>query len=443
MFIEFQVGNFRSFRDVQKFTMQAAPKRANDGGMEEGNVFEVEGFRLLKSKAIYGSNASGKSNLSKAISAFALMVSYSVSREDLPKIIWNDRFQLLSEWDTQPVFFQYSFMVDSRTYRYGFQILAGSVTYEWLFGNGEGESESLYFMRNPEGLKIEEKYFPGSGIYMDLAFSGNGELFRSDSLFLTGAALNGNRFAANIRNFISSMISVDVTNEYPATQSAMNDLEKGTEEERKALIKLINAADTGIEDLKILKMSETLLEKHFTKDIQQRMNETQKENMQALFSFHSKYDENGNIVEQIPVPFGKWESQGTSKLFGIGSLILKSLRTGRTIIIDEFDTSFHPNLTLKFVQLYHSKETNPFNAQLIFITHDTALLRRADLRRDQICLVNKDHYGNSSLKTLIEYKGVRKDASYEKEYLNGRYDAVPFLNEIDWLLTKTKSNNGL
>ncbi len=443
MFIEFQVGNFRSFRDIQKFTLQAAPKRANDGGLEEGNVFEVDGIRLLKTKAIYGSNASGKSNLSKAISAFALMVSYSVSREDLPKIIWNDRFQLLSEWDTEPVFFQYSFLFERRTFRYGFQILAGSVTYEWLYGKGEGENEALYFMRNPEQLKIEEKYFPGSGIYMDLAFSGNGELFRSDSLFLTGAALNGNKFAASLRNMITSLISVDGANDQPATISAMRDLDTGTEEEKNALKQLIKAADTGIEDLRILKMSESLFEKHFTKDVRRKVNDNGKEDMQALFSFHPKYDEDGNMVEQIQVPFGKWESEGTAKLLAVGALVLKSLRFGRTLLIDEFDARFHPNLTLKIVQLYNSQKTNPLNAQLVFITHDSGLLRRADLRRDQICLVNKDRYGISTLKTLIEYKGVRKDASYEKEYLNGSYDAVPYLNEMDWVVTKNTSENGL
>ena len=91
----------------------------------------------------------------------------------------------------------------------------------------------------------------------------------------------------------------------------------------------------------------------------------------------------------------------------------------------------HPNLTLKIVSLFNNESTNPKNAQFIFATHDTGLLRRADLRRDQISLVNKDQYGISELSTLIEFKGVRKDSSYEKEYLNGTYSAVPFLDALD------------
>ena len=105
MFIEFQVGNFRSFRDINKLSLQASPLRPNDSGLEENNVFESSGFRLLKSKAIYGGNASGKSNLAKAIGAFTIMVSKSVSQEGIPKLIWDDRYKLISVWDSQPVFF--------------------------------------------------------------------------------------------------------------------------------------------------------------------------------------------------------------------------------------------------------------------------------------------------------------------------------------------------
>ncbi len=436
MLLEFQVGNFRSFRDTQKFSLRAAPLRANDGGLEEGNVFEANGCRLLKSKAIYGGNASGKSNLVKALSAFALMVSKSVSREGLAYRIWNDRFLLLTNWDDQPVFFQLSFIMDALTYRYGFQILNSKVVYEWLFGKGKDEIEDEYFMRTNDHLQIKEKYFAGSGAYTDLALSGENELFRPDSLFLTGAALNGNKFAANIRNLISSIILVDGVNDRGAVKAAIRDLDKGREEDKFALKHLLKAADTGIEDLELSETSNSFLELDFPKAILQPISNPDENQSQILYSFHSRYDVEGNIKEQFSVPFFQWESEGTAKLFGIGALVLKSLRQGRTMVIDEFDARFHPNLTLKIVQLFHSAKTNPRNAQLVFITHDSGLLRRADLRRDQICFVNKDRYGISSLRTLIEFKGVRKDASYEKEYLNGNYEGVPFLDEMDSVLTQ-------
>ena len=109
---------------------------------------------------------------------------------------------------------------------------------------------------------------------------------------------------------------------------------------------------------------------------------------------------------------------------------------GNTLVIDEFDARLHPNLTKKIVQIFNSIRTNPKGAQLIFVTHDSNLLNANVLRRDQICFVDKDKLGVSSLRTLVEFKGVRNDASFEKAYLNGEYGAVPFLNRFEQIFEK-------
>ena len=433
MFIEFQIGNFRSFRDIQRFSLQASLLRTNDSGLEEDNVFEASEFRLLKSKAIYGSNASGKSNLAKAICAFTLMVSKSVSKEDIPKIIWDDRFKLITEWDNQPVFFQYIFLVEGKVFRYGFQILDSKVSYEWLFGDVKGV-EKEYFMRNPEGLEVNENQFKGSELFIDQIKKGNNELFRQDSLFLTAAALNGNKLAKKLRDIIRGVITVDGVNDGDAILYAIHVLEEGTEEEKSSIKKLLSAADTGIEDLEIIEFQEGRSKKQLTKKTKEDINENNSKVLKGLFSLHSRYDEKGIFYDKISVPFGEWESEGTAKLLSIGALVLEALNNGRTLIVDEFDARFHANLTLKILELFHNKISNPRNAQLIFVTHDSGLLRRANLRRDQICFVNKDYFGLSSIRTLIEYKGVRKDASYEKEYLSGKYSAVPSLDKIDSII---------
>jgi uncharacterized protein len=428
MFIEFQVGNFRSFRDIQKFTMQAAPLRTNDSGDEEGNVFTSADIRLLKSKAIYGSNASGKSNLTLAFDRFVHMVIHSVSIEDIPKMIWSDSFKLISEWDDEPIFFQYIFSAKDKIYRYGFQILKERIIYEWLF-EIDGDNEKEYLMRNPTKYTVNKDNFIGTDTFIEQASHGKSELFREDALFLTAAALSGNIIASQIRNEFRVIMIVDGINDENVANFGMDILEKGTEKQKKALKNFINASDTGIERLELLETNEK--------------KDNNDEKSLSLFSSHIKYDENGKIKEELLVPFRKWESEGTTKLFGIGSVVLESLEKGRTLIIDEFDARFHPNLTLKIVELYNSPKTNPKNAQLIFVTHDTGLLRRAELRRDQICFVNKDKYGVSTLRTLVEFKGVRKDSSYEKEYLNGNYDAVPFLGKMDSVVTQNFEDNGL
>ena len=107
--------------------------------------------------------------------------------------------------------------------------------------------------------------------------------------------------------------------------------------------------------------------------------------------------------------------------------------------LSKFEIADYPLLTEKIISLFNSNLTNPKNAQLIFVTHDTNLLRPSVLRRDQICFVEKSNFGVSSITTLVEYKGVRNDASYEKEYLRGAFGAVPFLNLLD---IQFRKNNG-
>ncbi len=418
--------------------MQAAPLRTNDGGLEEGNVFHEDDLRLLKTKAIYGSNASGKSNLIEAMSAFYLMVLNSVSQEDLTKRLWNDRFKLLVGWESQPMFFQYIFVLDEIIFRYGFEILDSNIKTEWLFGKHKSASEKMYFMRNSREIKIDD-IFVGASIYTKQASKGNNELFRSDALFLTGAALNGNKIAARLRTAIREIYLIEGLTATKAIQYAFEVLEKGTEFEIKSLKDFLKSTDTGISDLEILDAPDSMTGYKSVQDIQK----DNKDNTKNLFVSHNRYNENGRVVDRIVEPFFQWVSKGTSKLLGISSLSLNALNERKSLIIDEFDARFHPNLTLKIVELFQSEETNPKNAQFIFITHDSSLLRRAKLRRDQICFVDKDKYGISTLRTLIEYKGVRKDASYEKEYLQGSYAGVPYLDELDSVITQTRHDNGI
>lgn len=426
MFIEFQVGNFRSFRDLQKFTLQAAKLRSNENGFEEGNVFESSGIRLLKSKAIYGANASGKSNIVKAIGAFTLLVNKSVSNEGLTKTIWDERFQKISDWDEQPIFFQYIFSKDEKVYRYGFQILNERISYEWLF-EGDDNQENEIFMRTPEKIKADENYFSNLLPMINSANNGKNEIFRNDSLFLTAAAINANNFAGNIRQEIQGLITVEGSEGEAPIWHAITILDKGTQEQKDNIINLMIAADTGLAGLKILEVPDKFIPQN--SDFQKEDKENKK--LKGLFSEHNKYDDDGNIESTILVPFGKWESNGTKKLFGLIALALDSLKEGAQLIIDEIDAKLHPNLTLKIVELFNNSSTNLKNAQLIFVTHDSSLLSRAKLRRDQICFIEKDKYGVSTVKTLINYKGVRKDESFEKEYLSGSYNAVPYLNKMD------------
>ncbi len=438
MFIKFEFGNFRSFRDKQKFSMEAMPLRPNDNGLSEDNVFHSVGLRLLKTKAVFGGNASGKSNLAKAIVAFQLMIMRSVQQENLPSQIWDDRFQLITDWDAQPIFFQYVFILEDNIYRYGFQILDGAISYEWLYAGSQGR-EIEYFLRSPEGLVVNHNEFPSAEQIFPQNFEADNELFRPDSLFLTAAALNNNKFLGKIRIEIRKIIFVHGGYDTSTVRYAMTKFINGPEEKKKALIELLAAADTGIEDMEIDELPDYLIDH----EVKSELGVKGDQKITSLFSFHSVFDWEGNRSRIKSVPFGEWESEGTGKFFGIGALVLDALADGRLIVIDEFDARLHPNLSLKIVELFQDKKTNPRNAQLIFVTHDSGLLRRAELRRDQICFVNKDQYGVSSVVNLVEFKGVRKDASYEKEYLNGSYTGIPNLDSVEHVVISANKNDGL
>lgn len=443
MFIEFQVKNFRSFRDLQKLTMQAAPLRANDNGMLEGNVFTINNFRLLKSKAIYGGNASGKSNISRAFASFVRMVEDSVALEKITNFIWTQRFQLGTLKD-EPVSFQYIFLLNERIFRYGFEIKDAVISKEWLYGSLDvNDEEQRYFTREEGGIVIDKTLFKGAELYIDQAMDGEGEVFRPDALFLTGAALNNVKLAVEIRNAIKGIFTVDGMDNEAVMNVAMRYWDRASKEERDSFKKLLKAIDPGIVDFELRDRSQSNFSSDYssqgsTTTINPLVNEKSKE----LYSVHLRFDEDGKVIGKVAAPFALWASQGTSRFFGIAVLILETLSKGQPMVFDEFDARFHPNLTLKIVELFHSESTNPHNSQLIFITHDTGLLRRAELRRDQICLVTKDHYGVSRLRTLIEYKGVRKDASYEKEYLQGNYGATPYLDDMDLAIIQNLSTHG-
>ena len=416
--------------------MRAAKFRKNDGGLEEGNVFTTNDLRMLKTKGIYGLNASGKSNIVRAMGLFQNMVLKSVNDENITSMIWDERFALITDWDDEPVFFQLVFLENDIIYRYGFQVKENIVNEEWLFML-TGNSEVKLFTRGADGVAVNSTYFEGGEDYVKLTKTGNHEVFRPDTLFLTGAALMGNKQAKEIRDAIRNIIFIDGMDDTLSFFISMKNIENVTDKEKSILIELLKEAETGIIDLKIVDATDNLYLKTSESKILQGANKkNENKNVKMLISFKNRYDEEGNLIEQVGRPFFLWESEGTKKWFGLSSLILDTLKTGKTLIIDEFDTRFHPNLTLKIVDLFHSPNTNPHNAQLIFVSHDTGLLRRAKLRRDQICLVDKDKYGISSLRTLIEYKGVRKDASYDKEYLQGSYGAVAYLNEIDNIISE-------
>jgi AAA15 family ATPase/GTPase len=147
---------------------------------------------------------------------------------------------------------------------------------------------------------------------------------------------------------------------------------------------------------------------------------------------HRKYDNNGNIIGEVIFELDKEESKGTRKFFAMSAPIIDTLQHGKVLIIDELDASLHPILTQHLIQLFHDKEINKKNAQLIFATHDTNLLKPYIFRRDQIWLTEKDKYGSTDLYSLAQFKGVRAKEDFERQYIQGKYGAIPYLGKFEF-----------
>ncbi|NER49081.1 MAG: ATP-binding protein, partial [Symploca sp. SIO1A3] len=158
-----------------------------------------------------------------------------------------------------------------------------------------------------------------------------------------------------------------------------------------------------------------------------------KPNFDYIASQHKKiYFSLSNVSTEL-FDLDDQESEGTQKIFALAAPLVDTLKYGKVLIIDEFEARLHPLISRAIVELFNSRETNPNNAQLIFMTHDTNLLSNKLFRRDQIWFTEKNKFGSTDLYSLAEYK-VRNDASFESDYIKGRYGAIPYLGDLSQII---------
>ena len=200
-------------------------------------------------------------------------------------------------------------------------------------------------------------------------------------------------------------------------------------EDKASLMDLVRKADLGIRDINIKrqKITEETLPSEMPEDLKKVLRDREGS---IISTIHNVYDEQKNNVSNIVFDFESQESEGSKKYFRLSGPIIDTLKEGKILVIDELDARLHPILTIEIVKLFNSKRSNPYNAQLIFATHDTNILSANVFRRDQIWFAEKDNEESTDLYSLVEYKlpkgKVRNDASFEKDYIQGRYGAVPF-----------------
>ncbi len=421
---EFSFGNFRSFKDINTLNLAPAKVTSKTNSLDISNIIHNENQSFLKSKAIYGANASGKSNLIKAIVVFLNIIEKSVRDTKVLNMI--DSFMLSTETEKEPTFFQVIFWIDNIKYRYGFETNDNEIMSEWLFGTPKIR-ELPYFIREGKNIiKIDKTNFKEGNKVRNLLSDKENEIFRSNSLFLSTLASFG--FSKLSKKLIDELTSIQVVNGlgyselYDYARDALND-----EEQKAYILKLLKVADIGIEDIFEYDFPHHAIPKEADDEIKIALNESK-----FLLSARKKFNNNREQVSMEPMVFQSHESEGTKKLFELSPLIYRTFKDKTVLFIDEFDARFHPLLTQKIVELFNSKEND--GAQLVFTTHDTNLLNANLLRRDQVDFVEKDKYGASHTFSLVEFKGTRKDTLFEKNYIEGKYGAIPFLGNFRGLI---------
>ena len=419
MLQQFTVANWASFKQEMTLSLEAS----SDTEHEEC-IVDVGGTRLLKSAVIYGANASGKSNLMSAMTFFKMFVLTSSKDTQVEEEIPVEPFRLSTECDGKPSRFEIIFFHDEIKYRYGFEVDSRSVHSEWLFSTTSSREAEL-FTRSKDGIACnDERFKEGKELTSKT---------RPNALFLSVVAQFNGDISASILKWFRNLGFVTATRN-PWIRFTLDRLNNPDFAER--VLEMSRVADLGIASL-----APKLF--HYTDADVSSFPEAARKNILGkvknieLRTTHQKYDSDNKPVSSVEFDLEKNESDGTKKYLAMTGPLIDTLEGGKVLAVDELDSRLHPLLSRAIVSLFNSTK-NSKKAQLIFATHDTNLLSRIYFRRDQIWFTEKNTYGATSLYSLSEIK-VRKDASFAKDYILGKYGAVPFIGDFNVLSCDAKS----
>lgn len=412
MLIEFSVKNFMSFKDKVTLSMEKG-----SGNENIDNVVFNDITNLLKVSAIYGANASGKSNLLKAFTCAILMVRAS------------SKIPLEGKWN-----FIKPFLFDSKTRNmpseFEFIFIANNIKYRYFFSADENkiydELLEVYYSQKPTTIfsrtNTNTYEFASDKNKLEILKSNNTE----NKLFLTTATTwNYDKTKDAYLWFINQIDTYDSLE--TIRDKDLIEYKNKDEELKKFALKLLKKADILIKDIYV-DYEEKEIDNTSMTSITKMTGDSKLKNIKIEFE-HVVVDENNNShVYKLPYAL---ESSGTKVLFAFAPFLKRAFNSTKVVIIDELEKSMHPMLVEFIIKLFNNKEINKSNSQLIFATHATNLLNLEILRRDQIWFTEKDELTGISTLYPLDSFTVRKDENIEKGYTNGRYGAIPFIKDVD------------
>lgn len=417
MLLNFKIKNFRSIKDEIVLDLQAT----SDKTMLAQATFEKGDISFLKSAAIYGYNASGKSNVLKAFSVFRMMILESLLRSNIPKNLPNEFFKLSTETEDKSSFFEATFLIEEEVFIYGFEIDKKIICKEWL---KQKKGNKTLFERNKQKIESNKNYFKEATKSLK---DQTGERV----LFLSVLSSNNKPISKKIIEFIQKTNIISGTKRGATLDYTFKEFLNNSKRAEK-IKEFISKADFGVEDIQaneemISSREVTNIPDNFKELLFKDDSSIAQRNLKFL---HNKFDKKGSKTGSKALDFFSEESEGTQQMFALSAPIIDTLEKGHILFIDEIDSSLHPILCQYLITIFNSKKKNPKNAQLIFTTHDISFLDEKFLRRDQIYFTNKNKRGATELFSLADIS-ERKGVNFAKRYLEGRYDALPYIAEFE------------
>ncbi len=427
MLIEFSIENFRSFKEKVTLSLLSSSDKSLDDNLIKTDV--LNNYNLLRSEAIYGANASGKSNIVFALNSLKNLVKNSHKFQKGTKIDYSP-FKLDKKYLSLPSKFEVIFIKNNIRYVYGVSFTSEKIIDEYLCYYPKGRKALIFERKDTDNYRFttdkkEQKFLS--------------EKTLQNVLYLSNSTKLNYRKTSDVFDWFKDTLKIIGTTDHPQLiEDSIESLNKD-KKLKEFILKGLNEADLGIVDISasIEKVSIEDLDEieispesvpNFKKNF---MLKTSGEDIQLINmeikTIHKVLNKYGDELN-ISFDFEE-ESEGTKRLFSLIGLWIDVLRNGRILIVDELDTKLHHLLNILLIKLFHDPTQNKCNAQLIFTTHNTNLLDLDLFRRDQIWFTEKNpSFGNTDLYSLIEFS-PRKDKNIQKGYLAGRYGAIPFIGD--------------
>jgi len=441
MLIRFVVENFKSFKEETEFNLLTGNIRKHPNHVHHTK----QGIDILPTSVIYGGNASGKSNLVKAIfTAARVIISGTTSKNEGFNI---DKFAFDDESFLKPTKFEFEFKTEKGIYAYGLVIQQFKIKEEWLYSISSNNKDKLLFKREKQEIEYGKRLKIKKEDELFLKHEARG--VRSNQPFLTESYMREVVFFDDAYKWFQELIIIFPEQKNSKLSSFYNfELLTFTNS-------LLAVADTGISvetrKVNINKLKDEYpnirdyIEKNYTHILKHGVGFQSKENIVYSIVFNQKTNELEAIklITKHPKLIGgtivfetNQESDGTQRILDLASGIYPAIYENKVVIIDEIDRSIHPLLSKKLIEIFIGKRIeNKGTGQLICTTHEDLIIDMDILRPDEVWFVQKNDEGVTELYPLSDFK-IRYDIDVRKGYLNGRFGAIPGLDD-DRLIKKS------